>query len=110
MVRRRVDSRMEMSSFSETAVLVDKRHHLVIGRHEIGAAMSGDHDGPAGIAQPRRLVPVPAAQMAKQKARRKRIAGTQNIGDLHRESGYIDGCRGLHRTAQMDPCTVGAAL
>src|SRR5918912_1999897 len=103
MVRRRVDSRMEMSSFSETAVLVHKRHHFVIRRHEIGAAVPGHDDGPARIAQARRPVPVPAPQVAEQEPRRERIPRAENVGDLHRETGDVDrrGC--LCRAAEMHP-------
>src|SRR5712691_452469 len=67
-VSRWVDSRMRMSSVLETAVLVDKRHHLVVRRHEIGTAVPGHDDRAARGAQARRPVPVPAAQVAEQES------------------------------------------
>src|SRR5438132_13016294 len=109
-VKRRVGPRMEISLFSETAVLLDKRHHLFVRRHEIRAAVSGHHDRAASIAQPRGPVPVPAAQMAEQEARRECVAGAQNIGYFHREPGHVDGRRRLGGAAQVDPRAVGAAL
>src|SRR5207245_11665639 len=94
-VKRRVGPRMEISLFSETAVLLDKRHHLFVRRHEIRAAVSGHHDRAASIAKTRGFVPVPSAQVAEQEARRERVASAENIGDFDRDPGHIDGRRRL---------------
>src|SRR5258708_8214037 len=74
----------------ESTVVLNERHHLVVGGHEVCAAMLGDQDRAAGIPQARSLVPVPSTDETVQETRGKCIAGAQDIFHLHRKAWHLD--------------------
>jgi len=48
----------------ESTVVLNEGHHLVMSGHKVGAAMLGDQDRAAGVAQTCSLVPVPSFNQA----------------------------------------------
>src|SRR6266851_1985209 len=96
--------------WSKTTPLLDEGHHLVVGGHEVRAAVFGDDDRSAGVAQSRGLVPVPAAQVSEQKPGGEGVARAKNVGYLDRETRHVQRRRRLGRAAQVHARAVRAAL
>src|SRR5258708_19384630 len=73
----------------ESTVVLNERHHLVVGGHEVCAAMLGAQDRAAGIPQARTLVPVPSTDETQQETRGKCIAGPHDIFPLHPKACHL---------------------
>src|SRR6266446_8287519 len=96
--------------YLEPAAILNEGHHLIISRHEIGAAVLSDQDGAAGIAQSRGFIPVPSIDMSIQEPRSKGIACAQDILYLYREARHIDAHSTLCARHKMDSGACSAAF
>jgi hypothetical protein len=70
----------------ETAPVIDKFQHFVFVTHEVGAAVSGDNNSPAGVPHARRFVPIPTMDQTVNKTAGKSVASPQNIVNIDRET------------------------
>src|SRR5438876_10125145 len=72
------------------SMFLNKRHYLIVGRHEVGTARLGDHDGATGVGQAGGRVPVPPLDEAAEQPGGKGIPGPQDTEHLHGEAGCVD--------------------
>src|SRR5438876_1547094 len=72
------------------SMFLNKRHYLIVGRHEVGTAMLSDQDRTTGVGQACSLVPVPALDEAAQQPGGKGIPCSQDILYFHGEAGHIN--------------------
>src|SRR5262245_36735858 len=72
-------------SLLKSSACFDKIERLLLIRHKVGAAVTRHDNRAAGIAHARRAPPIPALEVAIDKAARKGVTRAQRVVDFDRE-------------------------